>query len=415
MFKHSSIKVTDFTSLIRQEFTENPIFAADIIQSTIRIHKDIEVDPYTHDVSTPINDILGWNYTRFTQQAKSNQIGAFFIQETIQETEEYWQGKIFTEQGKVFTENLSNKDKKDKKDKTGQYLAPKGIGNKAWLPPMPKRIVAAIAKEYELELPAEDELFWDWIKRHKQIPIVITEGGKKSLASFSSGVVTVALFGCKCGLDKGFDAKGKPIKNTLTPELIELCGKGRKVIIALDEDTKKKAKDAVFTGRTRLGFAIAKAGGLPYICSWNPYLGKGIDDLIEKNGEAKYKEILAASLPFKSWRQKQVRGLDSLVNCKIDDQEKYLPEINIPEHTQLIGIKAPKGSGKTHLLAEITHNNMRQGIRTLVITHRIQLTKELCQTLGLKSVYENSIKGDMTDGIFGYGMVINSLYPESNL
>ena len=82
----------------------------------------------------------------------------------------------------------------------GQYLAPKGIGDKIYLPPIPSRIVDHIARLFNVPLPQETEPVWDWIIKHKTIPILITEGGKKALALLSLGIPAISLYGCNCGV-----------------------------------------------------------------------------------------------------------------------------------------------------------------------------------------------------------------------
>lgn len=130
-------------SEIRQEFLEGSAIALDVFDTAIEIIPDILIDDVTREVlGTPIADLLGYRYTRFTDQAKPNLLAAVFRQETG----EAWQLKIFGEgNGK----------------KSGQYLAPKGIGDKAYFSPVPDRIARAIAQSHNLTPPGKDETFWE--------------------------------------------------------------------------------------------------------------------------------------------------------------------------------------------------------------------------------------------------------------
>lgn len=58
--------------------------------------------------------------------------------------------------------------------------APKGKGNRAYLPPIPQEIRTRIGAKYGVEIPS-DGSFWEWLETHSEIPVCITEGGKKHL------------------------------------------------------------------------------------------------------------------------------------------------------------------------------------------------------------------------------------------
>ena len=119
---------------IKREFTEKSAIATDVFGTAIEIIPDILIDDVTREVlGTPIADLLGYRYTRFTDQAKPNLLAAVFRQETG----EAWQLKIFG-------------DTRDGK-KSGQYLAPKGIGDKAYFPPIPDRIAKAIDSKLQAQ------------------------------------------------------------------------------------------------------------------------------------------------------------------------------------------------------------------------------------------------------------------------
>ncbi|MFM7883006.1 MAG: DUF3854 domain-containing protein, partial [Microcystis panniformis] len=169
-------------SEIKQEFLEGSAIAPDVFDTAIEIVPDIVIDDVTREVlGTPIADLLGYRYTRFTDQAKPNLLAAVFQQETG----EAWQLKIFG-------------DAWDGK-KSGQYLAPKGIGDKGYFPPIPDRIAKAVAQSHNLTPPGKDEPFWEWFLDHPEIPLTLTEGGKKALSVVSLDQPAISLYGCQCG------------------------------------------------------------------------------------------------------------------------------------------------------------------------------------------------------------------------
>jgi hypothetical protein len=85
--------------------------------------------------------------------------------------------------------------------------------------------------------------------------------------------------------------------------------------------------------------------------------------------------------------------------------------LEIPDTAKLIGIKSPKGTGKTHLLEQIVQQATREGKWILLLTHRIQLGEALCLRVGLP--YLTEIKTVEYGTVLGYGLCIDSLHPNS--
>ena len=85
--------------------------------------------------------------------------------------------------------------------------------------------------------------------------------------------------------------------------------------------------------------------------------------------------------------------------------------LSIPDTAKLIGLKSPKGSGKTYLLEQIVDRAIKEGKWVLLLTHRIQLGEALCQRVGLP--YLTEIKTVEYGTILGYGLCIDSLHPLS--
>ncbi|MEO1341129.1 MAG: plasmid replication protein, CyRepA1 family, partial [Cyanobacteria bacterium J06635_13] len=85
--------------------------------------------------------------------------------------------------------------------------------------------------------------------------------------------------------------------------------------------------------------------------------------------------------------------------------------IAIPDTAKLIGLKSPKGSGKTYLLEQIVDRAIKEGKWVLLLTHRIQLGEALCQRVGLP--YLSEIKTVEYGTTLGYGLCIDSLHPNS--
>ena len=384
---------------IKREFTEKSAIAPDVFGTAIEIIPDITIDDVTREVlGTPIADLLGYRYTRFTDQAKPNLLAAVFTQCTG----EAWQLKIFG-------------DTRDGK-KSGQYLAPKGIGDKAYFPPIPDRIAKAvatrslreIAKSHNLPAPGKDETFWEWFLDHPEIPLNLTEGGKKALSVVSLDQPAISLYGCQCGA-KSKDEKGRDKPLFLLPELQPYV-KGRRVNIAFDRDSKPSTIKKVESGISKLAIAIKKAGGRPYVATWDPTDGKGIDDLHAQKGREYALEILDNAIPFDTWKGKNKRDISDISDISLNQQFLTLEDLKIPDTAQIICIKSGKGTGKTEVLRAIAEKASSQGIAVLPIGHRVKLLSELCQRLGIDYRTDKS----ETKSYLGYALCFNSLHSQAN-
>ncbi len=372
--------------------------ADDVIAANLYIAPDLEIDPYTNEViSTPLADALGRKFTRFGHQARYESEGILFQGEDGL----VWQGKLYSE-SKGFDQNSK---------RSGKYLARTGGGDKPFLADVPWRIVLAIAEKYGIEPPQtrivnyhgieieETQPVWEWVKDNPQIEIVLTEGAKKALAAISQGVLAIALYGCNCGVD--------PVFRTLKAELLPY-GKKRKITIAFDQDTKPSTIKKVSRAKNKIARAIIKAGGRPHMMEWEASQGKGIDDVIVADPTI-FRQSLTAAKPFFKWQLDRQKLLDSIVSLRVNS--RYLSDAikSLPNH-KLIAINSLHGTGKTALIERVAELNKLTGTKTLTITHRVQLTKQLAERLGLD--YRTKITKE--NGIFGHCLVIDSLHPYAN-
>jgi hypothetical protein len=385
---------------------ESSGISQEVIDLNVQIVDDVEIDPVTKEgISTPIADALNFDYTRFTNEAKPNLTAALFIQET----REVWQAKIFGENSKGFASAYGDQDGTPKgiEKRTGRYMAPKGIGDRPYLPSIPTAIarkaaakVSPLLESSLLEWLANGGLFWEWFKNHKEISLIVTEGAKKALATISQGHIALSLFGVNCGANE----------IGVKPELLPYV-EGRRVIIAFDEDQKDKTKKKVFYATKKLARAISyHAKGKPFIASWDSYLGKGIDDLISQYPEVFHTAINTA-LNFEKWKQYEHTDLSSYVSITVSD--RYLSKnLIIPKGVKVIAIKSPKGTGKTAWLIHQIEQAMRNHQRIIVMIHREQLAKELSNRFGVP--YRTEIKECAEGSINGYVLCIDSLHSNAN-
>ena len=249
--------------------------------------------------------------------------------------------------------------------------------------------------------------FWQWLKEHPEVPLCITEGAKKAGALISAGYSAVALPGINNGYRTPKDSTGKRIgKSHLIPQLAALANAGRKIYLVFDRDSKPKTVKAVNAAIRKTGYLLQKAQCEVKVVTWDRELGKGVDDLIANRGQEYFTQAFNDAPDLETWKAKAWTNLTYPIDLPL--HSRYLPELDIPPSTKLIGIKSPKGTGKTQALVKIVADAIANQQKVLVIGHRVQLVKELCRRFGLN--YVSQIKDCPAKADLGYGLCIDSLH-----
>ncbi|MDZ8264298.1 plasmid replication protein, CyRepA1 family [Nostoc sp. ChiQUE01b] len=122
-------------------------------------------------------------------------------------------------------------------------------------------------------------IFWEWVKQHPEIPIILCEGEKKAACLLSLGFVAIALPGIWNGRvgRRDFDER-------LHPDLVPMAQAGRKFIILFDYETSSKTRWSVFQATVRTAKAILAAGSECEVALL-PGPEKGVDDFVVARGE----------------------------------------------------------------------------------------------------------------------------------
>jgi hypothetical protein len=265
--------------------------------------------------------------------------------------------------------------RQDNKDKRGYvYRSPSKIGNRAFLPDIPRDIRKAIGKRNGVKVPLEGS-FWDWFKQNKQIPLEITEGGGKGLSGLSHGFVAIALYGCSC---------------LASPDLLPYL-KGRDIRIAFDSDTKPSAIKAVKQALFKHLKPLSKLAKSVKVVTWDSK-NKGLDDLLASGGAGAYATAIATAKSADDWLFEQ--NLETAKQrLEISDRLSHDVEITHDEFKNLthdtlkaltgnardIAINAFTGAGKTELAAKIIANYLY----AIAPFHRKALAQSGSQRLGL--------------------------------
>jgi hypothetical protein len=268
-----------------------------------------------------------------------------------------------------------------------------------------------VASRYDVEvLPSDidesrgDRGFWSWVIRNLKIDVIITEGAKKAASLLSQGFAAIGLPGIWGAYRKN---DGEP---SLIPQIECFASKGRKIYFAFDQDEKRSTRQTNRKAVWCTAKLLKDKGCDARLIAWEPWI-KGVDDLIAAKGGKHFTACYQRALPLDDWMADGLRELTYKPALRLDSSTKYIGDFAPPPNAKLIGLKAPKGSGKTEWLVNICADAQNRGQKVLVLTHRTQLGKALCDRFGIDYVEE--LGESSTKGIFGIGLCFDSLRQNS--
>lgn len=373
-----------------------------LVALNLRSLNDLEVDPLTHEIATPIVDLLNWKYVRFGRQVKQSIRG-------------WWVSGIDPLNGKAMDWGRFKPDSDTpvldrQKGESAKYLSPKGVPSRAtflrvtWA--IGLRIAQTNGKEQSYRdrqsgqsLTSEDLEFWQWV-RDSGISIGLAEGEKKAGALLTQGIVAIALPGIFSGYRKETGA--------LIPDLQVFATKGRAITFCFDHETKAKTVEAVRISTYRTASLFSFQGCVAKVATL-PGPEKGVDDFLVAQGGEALQQVFAQAKPFLQWAIAKYTQLDYQPSLELN--QRYLGSLPIPEDAKLVAIRSPKGTGKTESLVEIVARASELGQRVLLLSHRVQLAQAICDRLGLPYVTE--LRTAEAGSLLGYGLCVDSLHPES--
>lgn len=224
----------DFQSAIRDEFIEGSAIAPSLFEAIAEFASDLEIEN-SEVAGEPIADFRNWE-VKTSQAGFSSRLTEFalFLRN---EDGTAWQDKS----------NLCRWSSEKQRHGKG-YTAPRATAGQlpsAYLPPIDN------STREKLGISLEGS-FWDAVQANPSIPIVLTEGGKKSLSGLSGGHVSIALYGVDAG-SKKVDGQ-----HVLVPDLARFCQQGRTFIIAFDKDSNPETIERVERSTRRLSWLLGK-------------------------------------------------------------------------------------------------------------------------------------------------------------
>ena len=297
-----------------------------------------------------------------------------------------------------------------------KYEHPPKVDTEIFALRIPTRIWELISRRYDVALPENYQslpygYFWRWVIENIQIPVITCEGAKKAAAILSCGYVAIALPGVRGGYrqpkNEYGEISGAP---NLIPQLAVFAQEGRRIYFCFDADVKRTTVRDVNHAIAKTAKLLSLRGCEIKVMAWYPALGKGIDNVLAACGREQFDTIYCDAHDLIQWNTKQLRRLTYTPDLSLN--QRYLGELAIPSGKQLIALKSPKNTGKTHFFQWITDPVIRSGEKkVLVITHRVQLGTQIVNKLGLPFITELREAGQGSH--FGMGLVIDSLHPKS--
>jgi hypothetical protein len=296
----------NFRALITRSFIEGSAIPEALFRQLAEFVRDTEAT-IGGDVEYPIAEALNWKVPGRGQywqprRAREN-LEAFLFRNA---------------DGTIWQAILSSPEIKDGVQKRPyKYLAPMGGGNRLYFPPV---------------------LDWQNVKDCVDTPIILTEGGKKTLAAVGQGYVAIGGYGCHCLA--GNDG--------INPDLLPYAVPGREFVIALDRDIKPKTVRVVNAAIRRLGKLLTDRGCVVRVAVWDARVAKGLDDLLVALGPQGFKDTLERAIPYDQWVRlgKIPLNRDKAVLYAPKDRVKFLAE-SAHKYRYVLDV-SPPGSGKSH-------------------------------------------------------------------
>ncbi len=291
-----------------------------------------------------------------------------------------------------------------KKNKPIKYEHPPGVATRAFFLRAPKRIWQMISDIHGVPIGDYEE-FWEWVLTNN-LPIIFCEGAKKAAALLSCGFIAVGLPGIN-GAYRKVETNQK--KHNLIPDIEIFAAPKREISICFDNDPKPSTRTNVRKTINATARLLKSKKCQVKICDWSQEKGipeKGIDDVLVTHGKAIVEKIINAALPVSQWQTQPYYQLSRKINLNLN--QRYLGDIltNIPH--KIIGVKSPKGTGKTEALKPVIDKLDSEGYSVYLLSHRIQLCQALCTRLNIP--YVDDIIGGKCDRSQGFGVVIDSLH-----
>ncbi len=269
-----------------------------------------------------------------------------------------------------------------------KYEHPPNVQTRLFCLRITSEIWTKTANLFKSKLPSKIEIdsdgeaigFWQWVL-DRQIPIIICEGVKKAATLLTHGYPAIALPGINSGYRVVKDFQGNTIGRNLIPELAVFANPRQNLYICFDYENSPRKLTLLDTAIVHLGELLQQAKAAVKVVRL-PGEEKGVDDLITARGIDIFREIYHQALDLEIDLAQSKRHSELTYPANRSVELRYLNGIEFPV-SGLIGIKSAKGTGKTTALIPVVAAAQADNRPVLLLTHRIQLGRFLCQRIGV--------------------------------
>lgn len=295
----------------------------------------------------------------------------------------------------------------DGKFKTVKYETPAKCEALPILPCVDEQTAQEIYRRHNVT-PLEGEGFWQVVQRCN-LPVAIAEGLKKALALIAHAVPAIAIRGITQWHKKGGLELHEAIAQFATP--------GRWVYIVFDQDKKPKTQRDVRIQALKLASALESRKCKVNLPVWDGALGKGIDDVLHKQGSDALTwlcGLLGVAPSLKAYRRSGAASaalgtIDRLNTLSfLPEREttgEYMPELPPLEQGFIHVVLAAMNSGKTTRLSHDWVNQDIQGAiargwNVLILTPLNSLGRQTAKDLGLPHIHDFGTSAEQQEALW---------------
>jgi hypothetical protein len=287
-----------------------------------------------------------------------------------------------------------NSPAKNPEGKIIKYEHPPSVATRLFCLRVTENIWSLTAELFKAKLPNKREVnkqeylqgYWQWVLE-KQLPIIICEGVKKAATLLTSGYPAIALPGINSGYRVVRDLQGNTIGRNLIPELAIFANPKQELAICFDYEAVPRKAKLLDTAIVHLGELLQQSGCHVKVIRL-PGAEKGVDDFILARGIGAFKELFDRCWDLEVDLAQSKRHSELTYAANQITEHRYLPKLDLPT-TGIVGIKSAKGTGKTTALIPIVALAQAQNRPVLLLTHRIQLGRFLCDRIGVNWINQD--------------------------
>ncbi len=300
---------------------------------------------------------------------------------------------------------------KNQDGKLIKYEHPPNIPTRLFCLRVTLEIWEKTANLFKTKLPTKIEIdadgtaigFWQWVLEN-QVPIVICEGVKKAAALLTHGYPAIALPGINSGYRVLRDCQGKAIERNLIPELAIFANQRQPFYICFDYENVSHKSELVSMAIAHLGKLLQQAKSIVKVVRL-PGKEKGVDDFITAQGIDIFGKFYRLALDLETDLARSKQQVELSYNIDRVVEQRYLQDIEFPT-SGLIGIKSAKGTGKTTALIPVVAAAQISNRPILLLTHRIQLGRFLCQKINVNWIDNENLESTTNS----LGLCVDSLW-----